>query len=346
MTSFVAAPALRHQFFAVARSVDVAPGPIGVTLLGTPVVLFRDAVGTVGALPDRCPHREMPLSRGLVGVFGNLVCGYHGWAYASDGACMSIPSSHATATPAQARLRPFAVRERYGLVWVALDDPVAEPPAVSQDDDPGFRRVVAPTEHWACAATRMVDNFCDIAHFPFVHAGTFGAGSPEHVPGFAIEALDANFRGYRYDVDVANPEAARIASGQDAGTVRRHMTTGFALPTTVRSTIRYEPDAHGHVLEHVLLLCSTPVSDERSLFTFVVWRNDGSTLPDEEVIAFDRAIGAEDKVALEQVSGTLPLESDPLAANALVSVQADRCSVAWRRAFAALVAGTADDTVA
>jgi phenylpropionate dioxygenase-like ring-hydroxylating dioxygenase large terminal subunit len=342
VTSFVGAPALRRHFFAVARSADVAPGPVGVTLLGTTVVLFRDRGGTVGALPDRCPHREMPLSKGFVGVFGELVCGYHGWAYACDGVCTRIPSSHATATPAQARLRPYQVRERYGLVWVALDpDPVAEPPVVAQDADPSFRRIVAPTEAWACAATRMVDNFCDIAHFPFVHTGTFGSGSPEEVPGFTIEALDGDFRGYRYTVDVANPREARTASGQDTDTVRRHMTTGFALPTAVRSTIRYEPDADGHVLEHVLLLCSTPVYDERSLFTFVVWRNDGSTAPDDEVIAFDRAIGAEDKAALEQVPGTLALD-----ANALVSVQADRCSVAWRRAFATLVAGTADAPVA
>ena len=46
----------------------------------------------------------------------------------------------------------------------------------------------------------------------------------------------------------------------------------------------------------------------------------------EEVIAFDRAIGAEDKRMLEQFDGVLPLDQ-----TTLVSVQADRCSVEWRR---------------
>ena len=41
----------------------------------------------------------------------------------------------------------------------------------------------------------------------------------------------------------------------------------------------------------MLLLVTTPVDDERSLFTFVVWRNDDRTVPDDDVIAFDRAIG-------------------------------------------------------
>lgn len=89
----------------------------------------------------------------------------------------------------------------------------------------------------------------------------------------------------------------------------------------MRSTIRYRSG-----LEHVLLLLSTPVDDVTSYFTFVVWRNDDFSVSAEEVIRFDRAIGAEDKRMLELLDGVLPL--DPTA---LVNVQADKCSVEWRR---------------
>ena len=58
----------------------------------------------------------------------------------------------------------------------------------------------------------------------------------------------------------------------------------------------------------------------------MVWRNDDHTVPAEDVIVFDRAIGAEDKVMLERIPGVLPL-----AASATVSTQADRASVEWRR---------------
>jgi hypothetical protein len=107
------------------------------------------------------------------------------------------------------------------------------------------------------------------------------------------------------------------------------MTTGFRLPFTVRSTIHYESG-----LDHVILLCTTPIDDLRSYFTFVVWRNDDHAVPAEDVIAFDRAIGAEDQRMLERVPGVLPLDL-----SATVSVQADRAGVEWRRQLAALLAG-------
>ena len=67
----------------------------------------------------------------------------------------------------------------------------------------------------------------------------------------------------------------------------------------------------------------------------MIWRNDDFSVPAEEVIAFDRAIGAEDKVMLERIPGVLPLDQ-----TATVSVQADKPSVDWRRHLAAIVHGS------
>jgi phenylpropionate dioxygenase-like ring-hydroxylating dioxygenase large terminal subunit len=324
MTAFAHAPALRHHWFAVARSDDVAPGPVAVRLLGDAVVLYRSAGGVVAA-PDRCPHREMPLSCGATHD-GVLACSYHGWAFGDGGRCTAVPSSPAEVVPPAAHLPVHHAQERYGLVWVALDEPAAPLPRVEHDDDPAFRRITTPVEVWRTAATRMVDNFCDIAHFPYVHLGTFGAAADPVVPPVDLEPL-GDFVGYRYEVDVTNQADGTVASQSSDAVLHRTMTTGFALPTLVRSTIRYESG-----LEHVLLLCSTPCDDTTSLFTFVVWRNDDHTVPADEVIAFDRAIGAEDRVALERIPGTLPL-----GRTELVSTQADRAGTAWRRAFAELV---------
>ena len=68
-------------------------------------------------------------------------------------------------------------------------------------------------------------------------------------------------------------------------------------------------------------------------FTFVVWRNDDFSVSAEEVIAFDRMIGAEDKRMLEQVPGVLPARRRP----GVVSVQSDKGSVEWRRQLAKLL---------
>ena len=55
---------LRHYWYPVAEPDDVIDGPHAVTLLGEKLVLWRSPAGTVVAAPDRCPHREAPLSIG------------------------------------------------------------------------------------------------------------------------------------------------------------------------------------------------------------------------------------------------------------------------------------------
>jgi phenylpropionate dioxygenase-like ring-hydroxylating dioxygenase large terminal subunit len=167
----------------------------------------------------------------------------------------------------------------------------------------------------------------DITHFPFVHTGTFGRAQDTVVPRFDVVELDNGWCGYEYEVDVNNPDSARSISGQSADVLHRHMSSGFTLPFSVRSTIRYETG-----LEHILLLLTTPIDDVNCYFTFVVWRNDDFSVSAEEVIAFDRMIGAEDKRMLERVPGVLPLTQ-----TGVVSVQSDKASVEWRRRFAKLL---------
>ena len=125
-------------------------------------------------------------------------------------------------------------------------------------------------------------------------------------------------------------EASGIERLREGGaTVERHMTTGFTLPTAVRSTIRY-----GSGLEHVIFMLSTPLDDVTSYFTFVIWRNDDFRTAGDEVTQLDRQIGQEDRWMLERVPGPLPLSQD-----GTVSVQSDKASVEWRRRLKALLAG-------
>jgi phenylpropionate dioxygenase-like ring-hydroxylating dioxygenase large terminal subunit len=321
-------PALQGYWYVVAESADVASAPVAVRLLGRDLVIWRAGDGTVAAAPDRCPHREAPLSAGTVDD-GCLVCPYHGWTFESDGRCVRVPSSPAAVpVPPKAHLRRLHAVERYGLVWVCPGEPVAGIPEIEFESDASYRRINSGVDIWHTSATRMTDNFMDISHFPYVHVGTFGIAENTEVPKISMEELDADFYGYRYHAEVDN-ELGATASGLAAKVITRTMTTGFNLPFVVRSTIRYETG-----LDHIILLCTSPIDDVTSYFTFVIWRNDDFSVPADEVIAFDRAIGAEDKRMLELVKGVLPLEP-----TATVSVQSDKPSVEWRRRLAAIVAG-------
>lgn len=317
---------LQNYWYVVAESLDVSIAPLAVRLLGGDYVVWRSTDGAIVAAPDRCPHREAPLSAGTV-VDGCLACPYHGWTFGDGGRCVEVPSSGAgRPVPPTSHLPVVAAEERYGLVWICPSSPAATIPKISAEADPTYRRINTGIQRWTASVTRMTDNFLDISHFPYVHAGTFGIEANRLVPKIEMEQLDDDFFGYRYQVDVGN-EAGSTTSGLDAAVITRRMTTGFNLPFTVLSTIHYETG-----LDHLILLCSTPIDDVTSYFTFVIWRNDDFSVSAEEVIAFDRAIGAEDKVMLERVRGVLPLDQ-----TATVSVQSDKPSVEWRRQLATLM---------
>ena len=167
---------LIHHWHPIATSEQVGEQPRRFTLLGEDLVAFRTERG-VKVFLDLCIHRGVALSLGFIDQ-GILRCGYHGWAYDDTGACVDIPSlPKGSAIPTKARAIVYPAVERYGLVWVALDEPVADIPAFPDDewDDPGYRTIVSQQYTWKTSAGRAVENFMDISHFPYVHEGILGS---------------------------------------------------------------------------------------------------------------------------------------------------------------------------
>ena len=111
-----------------------ADRPYGAILLDEPVVLWRDADGQALAMKDVCIHRGTALSLGWL-ADGCLVCPYHGWRYDEDGKCVLIPQRTDPNIPEKARLEHFHCRERYGLLWVALREPVYALPEIPELED-------------------------------------------------------------------------------------------------------------------------------------------------------------------------------------------------------------------
>jgi phenylpropionate dioxygenase-like ring-hydroxylating dioxygenase large terminal subunit len=91
----------------VARSDEVAPGPIARAVEGCPIVVWRTSSGRLSALADSCPHQGNALSDGIV-AGTELICRVHGWAVAADGWCDRVAAG----------TRSFPVREDGGRVLV------------------------------------------------------------------------------------------------------------------------------------------------------------------------------------------------------------------------------------
>src|SRR5262245_38326632 len=81
-----------RSWFPLALSADLEPGaPLGRDVLGTRVVIYRDAAGRPVVQEAYCPHLGADLSVGQV-VDGQIRCGYHHWRFDCSGRCVDIPA--------------------------------------------------------------------------------------------------------------------------------------------------------------------------------------------------------------------------------------------------------------
>lgn len=193
------ATTLRNYWHPIGTSAEIVAEPRPFTMLGERLVAYRDAGGPAAFL-DLCIHRGAALSGGTV-ENGAIVCPYHGWAYDRSGACVRIPSLPAGAPiPAKARAIPVAVREAYGLVWVALDAPAAPFPAWPDDAwTAGDKRVfLVNTYLWKSSAGRVVENAMDFSHFNFVHMGYTELADGPVVKPYEVDRVERGFT-YAYE---------------------------------------------------------------------------------------------------------------------------------------------------
>ena len=145
--------AQRTCWHPVAFGSELGDRPLAADLLGEPLVVWRGAGGAPRAMSDLCVHRGTALSLGWI-QGEELVCAYHGWRYGADGRCVAIPQKEdPTSVPAKARVRAFPVQERYGLIWVALEEP-RWPPACSP------RPCRCWPTCWLCAGSRPSSSAC------------------------------------------------------------------------------------------------------------------------------------------------------------------------------------------
>ena len=295
-------PVFRKFWHAVMPLSMLDAGPKPFRLLGEDIVLFLDAQGVPQALQDRCCHRTAKLSKGwcvdAAGQAcgrGHIQCGYHGWTYDGSGQVVRIPQFDAErAIPADYRTRAYHCVAQHGYAWVALEDPIADIPAIPEFGAPGWRTIYQFYETWATSPMRALENSFDNSHFSFVHRATFGVAAQPKPSKY--ELVD-NETGFHAETVIAatNPPAFQRISGVSEPTTTRHMRNAYFLPFSRRLDIEYPSG-----IRHVIINCFTPIDDGHIQLCQWLFRNDSEAdCPEALLVHFDEVITREDKDILE-----------------------------------------------
>ena len=325
--AFADIPALRECWHPVAFGRDLADRPVRADLLGEPLVLWRGQDGGPRANLDLCVHRGTALSLGWISG-DELVCPYHGWHYAADGRCVAIPQlEDPSRVPAKARIPAYRAQERYGLVWVALDEPRWPLPEVPELEDDGWAALTAGPYRWECDAARQVENFTDFGHFPWVHPGLLGDPSRPVVPRYEVRT-----EGHVLHYSVVRPEAENseefpVFGNDQAGPPERRSRYELHLPYTIALRLGW-----GGERGMVYFFASQPESADRCTGYVMIGRNYNLDQPDQVIQEFEDTIFGQDQVVVESQRP----ERVPFDLAAELHLKFDAVAVAYRKAMRSL----------
>ncbi len=135
------------------------------------IALYRGEDGGLAAVENRCLHRQLKLTHGVVDKC-NLRCAYHGWSFNRDGWLEDYSHDNFGKPLIKRQLRTYPVQVRYGLIWLFPGDPerageyaIPEIPEL-MGDDPWANFVSDLT--WRTHHSMVMDNICDFTH-AFLH---------------------------------------------------------------------------------------------------------------------------------------------------------------------------------
>jgi len=305
-------PVLANDWHVVARSEDVKKEQLSAArLLKEDLVLWRCG-GEAKVWRDLCIHRGTRLSLGRV-ANDTVACGYHGWTYDREGKCVRIPAHPDQQPPAKARVTTYQAKERYGFVWACLGEPKKDIPEFPDWDVSGYTRIYCGPYRYKASGPRAIENFLDVAHFPFVHEGLLG--DPVH----------AEIPDYEPIIEPDGVTAKSIAVWQPD-------PEGTGTPSVVTYTYRVLRPLTAYLAKetkenrYTLLMTVTPVDEVESIAWMVIAANYAHDQI-ERLRAFQDKIVSQDVPVVESQRPELL----PLDLQAELHLRSDRMSIAYRK---------------
>jgi phenylpropionate dioxygenase-like ring-hydroxylating dioxygenase large terminal subunit len=218
-----------------------------------------------------------------------------------------------------ARGRTLPVKVRYGCLFTTLGAPEKDIVHIAEADEDDRRFVLCGWVTMRASGLRVVENFLDMAHFPFVHTDILGAEPHTEVPGYASEI--------RRDVDEVWATNCtffqpRIAVTEDKGDFV-HLTYRVPSPFVVM-LYRVCPTSPNRL--DAIALFIQPMEEGLCRAQPVMYLVD-PTSTDNSLLKFEQVIFMQDRIIVENQRPLLL----PLEPRAEIPTRADSSSIAYRR---------------
>ncbi len=222
-----------------------------------------------------------------------------------------------------AKQEPLPVREHLGYIWTSLGSPAEEIFAIPEAEESDRTNMNGFSVGVACSAPRAIENFLDVAHFPYVHSGILGVEPHTEVADYDVTFEDGEI--WTRNVDYYQPRASTSAG---SGVAVRYW---YRVPYPYAAVLYKTSSVLSGRMEMVLALLIHPVTE-----TFIRVHIFNSLLDNEstntEILRFNQEIFGQDKPIVEnQHPKLLPL--DPRVET---PIRADKLAVAYRRRLSEL----------
>ncbi len=215
--------------------------------------------------------------------------------------------------------QPLPIIRRFGLVWATLGEPKGGLFALPEADEDDRRVVNCGAVTVRASGLRIIENFLDMAHFPFVHTNILGAEPHTEVMHYNAEI--------RRDVDEVWATNCQFFQPQAALSATNGIMTDYIYRVmTPFTTLLYKTCPNSANRWDVICLFVQPLAPDRCIAHPVMFLiDDVSTTT--ELVHFQQLIFLQDRIILEnQRPSLLPME-----ARAEIPTRADASSIAYRR---------------
>ena len=304
---------LLKDWYVICRKDEIEENKILLKYVFDQEIIIWKKKERIMAWENLCIHRGSRLSLGSINN-GILKCAYHGWEYNQDAQCVKIPSQPDIKIPKKACVKSYKVIEKMNMVWINLSKEANDFVNIKEFNESNFNHVASGPYIMNASAPRAIENFLDVAHFPFVHENHLGVKDKPMIDDYDVVSSNKGIHASNVKIFQPNPDGTN-KSGEVIYDYHVHSPFVASLGKDVSKKERF-----------VLVFYVTPISETESMIYTLTLMNFGK-LDDKIVRDYQDFITAQDVPIVESQRPELL----PMDLQEELSIRSDKISIAYRR---------------